>query len=177
MSGNPLKRRVLDALRSRAAVLGDEGDVLAYAVDYIASGGRISELARDLAQEIGSPVSRPLVSGILNDLAPDATQRLEAARREGAYALVDEAITIADGAEATTAGVQKAGLQTRVRQWTAEKWNAAELGQKAGAVNVSIGSLLLEALMQPPPPRPLSLGGQTVDAEMLSSEESDETED
>jgi hypothetical protein len=151
-----VKRSVAAALQARAsATLGDDASALEYACDYIAAGGTISALAEELGRDIGRRVSRPLVSGILHGLAPDAAERLDKARREGAHALVEQAVKIADEADETTAAVQKAGLQVRTRQWTAEKFSPADFGTKAVAsVNVSFAQLFLEALKAPLPQRP-----------------------
>ena len=155
MAGSPLKRQVLDALRTRAIEqLGENGDPLDLACDHIASGGSIAQLAREIGVAIGSSVSRPLLSGVLHNLAPDASERLDAARRQGAGALVEEAMQIADDAEPTTGAVQKARLQVGTRQWTAERWAPDMFGAKGTSVTLNIGHLMLDALRQPPPPRP-----------------------
>jgi hypothetical protein len=152
MAGQPLKRRVLEALQARAtSALGEEASALDYAVEWIASGKSVQALADSLAAELQTSVSRPLVSSILHSAASDATARLDAARREGAHALADEMTHIADTAEATAGGAAKARVQIGTRQWLAERFAPDRFGQKANAVqlNVSIGSLMLDALRQP----------------------------
>lgn len=178
MAGSPLKRRATEILRARAvAQLGEDADILDLACDWIASGRSISALAQDISREIGA-VSRPLLSSILNNAAPDASDRLNAARREGASALVEIATQIADDTEATTAAVMKARLQVGTRQWLAERMDAASYGQKGTTVNINVGALMLDALRQPPPiaeisaPTPVAaLGaGEDVDYETLTGD-------
>jgi hypothetical protein len=149
-----MRARVMRALAMRATrELGPGATVLDYACKFVAEGGRIGQLATLLAQDLGEPVSRPFVSGILNNLTDDAKSRLAEARRESAMALVEEAAQIADDAEPTTGAVQKARLQVGTRQWMAERFAPEEFGGKPGVV-VDMGQLFLEALRQPPPPRP-----------------------
>jgi len=145
MAGSPMKHATLAALRSRAsAELGADASVLDFACSYIANGGRISGLAKELG------VSRPFLSGILNNLSDDASERLEAARSESASALVDEAAQIADDAEPTPASVAKAGLQVKTRHWMAERFAPDKFGAKQPNIQiVNAGTLMLEALRQP----------------------------
>jgi hypothetical protein len=89
---------------------------------------------------------------------------------------VEEAAQLADDAEATPAGVQKAGLQVRTRQWMAERFDPQMFGEKNGQVNVNIGQLMLEALRQPPPVRALVAGDEPINAEVFVSEETDGTQ-
>ena len=151
MAGTPLKHRVLSALRVRAvAELGDDATVLDYACTYVANGGRIAELATAIGLDIGTPISRSFLSGILNNLSDDARARLEAARRESAAALAEEAAQIADSAEPFPASVAKANLQVNVRKWLAERYSPDQYGQKTATVNIlNAGTLMLDALRQP----------------------------
>jgi len=150
MAGTPLKHAVLAELRSRATQLSDEATPLDYACGYIANGGQIVELAQSIAVAIGTPVSRSFLSGVLHNLSDDASERLGAARRESASALVEEAAKIADDAEPFPASVAKAGLQIRTRHWMAERFSPNEFGQKPPSVNiVNAGTLMLDALRVP----------------------------
>jgi hypothetical protein len=82
MSGSPMRRRVLAALQSRATREGGEGaSITDFATKFFASGRHMQDLADLLALDLGHPVSRSFLSGILNN-APDAAARLDAARRE-----------------------------------------------------------------------------------------------
>ena len=155
MAGSSLKQRVKAALAARATARLEDPDAnaLDYACDWIASGGSIKALAVDLTIELGTSVSRPFLSGVLHSF-PDAEARLEAAKREGAGAMMDDAVHIADKAGPTPADVAKARLQVGVRQFMAEKFDPAVFGAKASAtVNLNIGQLMLAALQAPPPLR------------------------
>lgn len=163
MAGSPLKRRVIAALTARAEQRSSDDETLTlldYAVDWVSAGRTISDLAQDIAKEIGTPVSRPLLSGILN-ATPDASARLEAARRQGAHAIMDDAVKIADDAEPTPGAVAKARLQVGTREWLAERFAPDAFGVKqlGGQVNISVGKLMLAALQAPPPPRPELVAG------------------
>lgn len=84
--------------------------------------------------------------------------------------MVDKALDTADNA--TEDDVQVAALQVRTLQWTAERWNREELGQaKAGSVTVNLGVMMLEALRQPAPARPVISAVIVEDAEVLSIED------
>lgn len=141
----------MSALRARTtAELGEDASVIDYACTYVGSGGRIADLATAIGLEIGTSVSRSFLSGILNNLTEDARSRLEAARRESAPALVEEAAHIADTAEPFPASVAKATLQVRTRHWMAEKYSPEQFGTKPPSLTVvNAGALMLEALRQP----------------------------
>jgi hypothetical protein len=151
MAGSPVKQAVLSAIRARAvSELSDDASALDFACDFVSRGGRIADLAKQLGEAIGRPVSRPFVSGILHNLSEDASARLEAARSESAAALVEEAAQIADGAEPFPASVAKAGLQVKTRHWMAERFAPEKFGPKSPNINiVNTGTLMLDALRQP----------------------------
>jgi hypothetical protein len=87
----------------------------------------------------------------VHGLADDASERIDAARRESASALVEEAAQIADSAEPMPAAVAKAGLQVKTRQWLAERFDPERYGSRVPgvAVQVNVGELFLDALRQP----------------------------
>jgi hypothetical protein len=172
MPGRPKENRVLAALAQRAvAELGDEATPLEYVVDYISGGHTLADLAVSLADELKESVSRQLISGAAHRLAPDAKERIAAARSDGAFALAEHTLTLADEAESTAGGAAKARIQVSARQWLAGKWNR-EFGEHAGpSVTVNFGQMMLEALQRPAPPRPAALTSRVVeDAEVLSVE-------
>jgi hypothetical protein len=71
---------------------------------------------------------------------------LSRARAGGSYRLLDESLSIADGVQSKN-DVPAARLQVSARQFVIEKWNAAELGQKAGAsLTLNVTQLHLAAL-------------------------------
>ncbi len=171
MAGKPKEARLLAALEKRAVrELGDGATPLDFVCDYISGGKTFIDLAGELATELGESVSRQFISGTANALAPDAKARITVARQEGAMALAEDTLSIADDAEPTAGGAAKARVQIGSRQWLAERFNSAQFGGMKGQVNVSFGALMLEALRQPPPIRPvvenvpLLLTGTTEDA-------------
>lgn len=146
MAGTPKQTRLIAGLKARALrELGEEASELDYVVHFVSAGGMLSKLADDIAEELGESVSRPFLSNTVNGLADNATERIALARREGAVALVEESVTIADKAPETSAGVLKAKLQVGTRQWFAEKHNPEQFGAKV-QVQASIGELFLDAL-------------------------------
>jgi hypothetical protein len=150
MPGQPLRRRVTEALAARAVqAIGDDASVIDYGVEWIASARSVQALADSLAAELQTSVSRPLVSSILHTAAPDASERLDAARREGAYALVEEATQIADACEPTAGAAAAARLRTNIRTWQAGKFNSIFSEKSTATVNINVGALMLEALRQP----------------------------
>lgn len=82
MPGTPMKRRVLAALQARATrECGEGATIVDFACGFFAAGHDMSALAELLASDLGHNVSRSFVSYTLNNLEPDAKQRLESARR------------------------------------------------------------------------------------------------
>jgi hypothetical protein len=155
MPGKPKEARLLAALAKRAVLeLGEDATALDFVCHYLAGGKMFTDLAAQMAGELNEPISRQLVSGAANALGEDAKERIEAARREGALALAEDTVAIADDAEGTAGGAAKARLQIGSRQWLAERFNPAQFGSTKAQVSVNIGTLMLEALMQPPPPNP-----------------------
>jgi hypothetical protein len=74
------------------------------------------------------------------------------ARARGAHAMAERAIGVAEASTRDSAAAD--ALLIRALQWQAERWNAGELGAKAGGVtvNVSIAQLSLDAMMATLPP-------------------------
>jgi hypothetical protein len=152
--------------------MGEGATVLDYAEQWIASGKTILDLARDLATQMGEPISREIVSHYLNTFSEDAKQRIAAARIAGAHALAEEAKEIVDDAEVSREGISHAKLRADTRFWIAERWNRDELGGAKGAqINVSIGQLHLDALRtraaRPPVTATVPAPTAIVDAEVL----------
>ena len=82
MAATPKRRRIRAALSRRAEVeIGPDALGLDYVVGWVAKGGLISDLAKSLADELGESVSRQILSLVVHRLAPDATERVLAARR------------------------------------------------------------------------------------------------
>ena len=155
MPGKPKEARLLAALAKRAlSEIGEDATPLDFVCQYVAGGKTSSTSPLRWLLNYKSP-SRGSLSRVQQmRSAPTRKSGSRPLAREGAAALVEEAVQIADDAEPTTGAVQKARLHVGTRQWTAERWAPDLFGQKGALVNVSIGQLMLEALMQPPPPNP-----------------------
>ncbi len=82
------------------------------------------------------------------DEDPERAALASRARTRAAHSLVDEAIQIADEADADHPGeLQKAKLRTQVRHWTAERWARKEYGQQNKAeVTINLHAMHLDAL-------------------------------
>ena len=151
MPGRPMQTRVIATLAARAMrSLGDDATALDYTADYIANGKTIADLAADLAAEWGEPVSRQLVSQAVHAL-PDATTRIEAARKDSALAIAEGTITLTDDVEPTPGAAAKGRLQLSARQWLATALDPARFGTKGPTLQINVGALLLDALRQPMP--------------------------
>lgn len=135
-----LRRRTVERFADDAGATA-----LDYVADWIAAGNTLTALAKQLG------VSTTLVSAYLRrEYGADLTRdTLRAAREHGAHVLTDQSLDIADAATPETVNVAR--VQIATRQWTAERWNARELGAKTAnvAVQVNVGALMLEALRQP----------------------------
>jgi hypothetical protein len=151
MAGRKLRAAVIAELQARAAALGDDVSALDFVVEYLSSGNTIAQLARSLAPAV--IVSRPTVSEIIRRLEPDAGERVAAAQRESAAAMIDDTIDIADATEPTAGAVAAARVQITTRQWNAERFDPGKF-KGTPTVQVNVGNLMLDALRQPAPARP-----------------------
>lgn len=140
---------------------------LDYVCRRLAEGETLRAVARSL------DCSTQLIIDIMDDVAGAETRRaaFSRAREVGAHQLAEESIELADNATPEDAHV--AGLQVKTRQWVAERWNRRDFGNDRSAVqlNVSIGSLMLEALRQPAIVEPTAIGSAIAEpADVLSIE-------
>lgn len=141
MAGRPGRAALIKTI----AAAGGEEAVLA----KIEAGKTITAIAEELG------VSRPMLSEYLNR-SDDSVERLGRARETSAHALVEEALAIADSATHDDDRAKR--LQVSMRQWLAGKRNRAQYGETPlVAMQVNMGDLVLDALKQPPPPRPQHL--------------------
>ena len=111
-------------------------------ISRIANGATLLAITRELR------VSRYLMWRYIN-LTSERAERYAKARRDGAAALAEEAIEIADGADDMhPAGVQKAKLQVDSRKWLAGVHDREGYGEqpKAAGQQINIGVMHLHAL-------------------------------
>jgi hypothetical protein len=151
LAGKPKQKVLIRVLLARAVdELDDKATTLDYVVSWIESGRTMIELSKALTEDAGEEISDRYVSRYLHDTYGDEyAGRVGAARRIGAFAMVDQAIDIVD--EASTfdkTHLAKAVARANVRQWTAERFNRKELGapKGEGTTNITINSLHIDAL-------------------------------
>ena len=132
--------------------LGDEGNVLDFAVDWVESGKTVLQLAYAVSKNIGleidgvQEISRSMLERYLFGLSDDANARLKAAQRPGARGLTDQSIEIADSAESKD-DAATARVKVSARQWLAERWDRETFGTpKQAPVQINFGSIHLESL-------------------------------
>jgi hypothetical protein len=148
LAGAPKKQLVARELEQRTRVeFPDEPEAthLDYVEYWQSCGKTLNSLAEEmgLGQDNGEFITRCLRKVFGTE---EVSGRLERARARGAHFLIEQASTIAD--QATEEGLGVARLRVQNKQWTAEKWNAREFGGRQGGatVNISIGTLHLDAL-------------------------------
>src|SRR5262249_6308643 len=61
---------------------GEGATVVDYVSAFVADGGRMAELADLVAIDVGHPVSRSFLTWTVNNIEPNAKERLQAARQE-----------------------------------------------------------------------------------------------
>lgn len=119
---------------------------LDYAESWVASGRSILQLANEISAATKLDIFREALRRYLYELDPGkAQERLDRARAQCAYGLIESANTIADGAKEESIGVAR--LQVQTRQWTAERYNRDAFGTPKGPnISISIHGLHLDAL-------------------------------
>lgn len=81
MAARPKQRRLVATLTNRAQqTIGPTATPLDYVIHWITTREFLSELAKDLATEMGESVSRTFLSGVAQRLAPDARALIASAR-------------------------------------------------------------------------------------------------
>ena len=164
MAGQPIWK----AFCSRVDALGG----IEYIIGRIANGETLLGITRDLK------TSRYMVWRYIN-LTKERAARYAQARREGAAALAEEALEIADNADdSAPAGVQKAKLQVDSRKWLAGVHDREGYGDtpKAAGNTFNVGTMHLHALQQHggpeaqtslPAPRQLHAADNITDADII----------
>lgn len=83
------------------------------------------------------------------DEDPERAEAASRARTRAAHSLVDEAVQIADEADADHPGeLAKAKLRVQVRHWTAERWGRKDYGapNNKAEVTINLHAMHLDAL-------------------------------
>lgn len=154
---------------------------LDYAIDWIESGKTLRRLTDEMSDKTGHLFSLASVTRYLETLAPDAAQRIGAARRKGAHGLVDDAMEIVDATAkpgTTREEIASAKLRAEMRTWTAGHWGREDYGARpTTSVTLNVNALHIDALRRratlPEPSVPLALPSS--DAEDVTIEESAES--
>jgi hypothetical protein len=156
-----LTRRTLECFEVPADAVPDaitgrvsEWTILDYVVRWLESGKTVSGLAAEIGEVLHFDVWPGQIDGVLSDLfgEQESEQAKRSARARGAHSLAEDAILLVDAEQVDQVGVSRAGSRARVRQWTAERWNPAEMAQQKGAtVSISITGLHLASLQAAPP--------------------------
>jgi len=173
MPGSPKKRAMILELERRTLLeFPDEPEatILDYVVRWQSNGKTLSKLCLELE------VSWELLKDTLNRKwgRDEVNARLSRAREDAAHRLADETLDIADAA--TDDNVQAARLQVSTRQWVAERWNRELAPNKQAGIQINIGTLMLEALRQPPPPVPAIAAAIVEEAQLLSADNAETCE-
>lgn len=162
MAGRARTKALLDALQARTrdyfevtdAVSDDEPHtILDYVADWIESGNTIKELAADLTTTLDHEVTYARIMAVLRaEHGSESTDlALDASRARASHSLAETAMEIVDAPADSNVDVSRAASRARTRQWMAERYNPAKFGsQKGVSLNVSIGSLHLDALRAVP---------------------------
>lgn len=131
--------------------------------EWLATGQTI----RDFCRQEGKPSFGKVFQHIAKD--PELGARIARARAEGADAIAEEALAIADdksgdvkvgedGNEScNTEFVQRSKLRFEARMRLLAKWNSGRYGDKSHVEHsgkVSLEQLLAETAQQAPPPKP-----------------------
>lgn len=112
---------------------------LDYVEMWVASGQTLNRLAFVMAQETGDEaIVRAMLSKYLTAEFENAQTRLEAARREGAHAMAEDTMDIADEIALGPMDVGRQRNRIAARQWYAEKSNRAEFGQSRPGITVEL---------------------------------------
>lgn len=157
---------------------------LDYVCARIESGTTAKTLAKELSDPLGYELTYERLARYLRDtFGPErVANALDEARIRASHCYAEEALEIVDAPAYDSVTVQQARARANQRNWMAERYNPSRFGgQKGVSVNVSIGSLHLDALRSRPAEvtgMPASTGGmltshmtsipQAVDAEVLS---------
>lgn len=123
--------------------------VLDYVAARVAGGETLAELARRAGASLGWDVSRPsLHYALKREYGAELLTRIDAARAEGADALADRSLEVAQEPVLDSASAARQRNEIGALQWLAEGYNRQRYGSAKAAVNVNVavGALHLDAL-------------------------------
>lgn len=153
LAGRPKQRALAAELEKRAREeIGDGATALDYVVAWVASGKTQLKLVEEISQIAGMEIMHATMAKWLRDkFGEDATIRLEAARRDGAHVMVEDARGIIEDADnSSREKLQHAKMKADIRTWIAGKYNRDHYGDnKSTNISISVGGLHLAALRKP----------------------------
>lgn len=182
MPGTPRRRVISAELRRRAneyfgdtidPATGEQFTTLDYVCGVVASGGSMLRIAQEMTVDLGFTVHREQINKLLAHQFGEEKRdtELARARAQGANAMAEQALEIADEHADTSVEVARAGNRIRSRQWMAERTNRALFGNQSSVnLAISIDGLHLDALRLAPPSGEATHFLPTEDAEVLSIE-------
>lgn len=129
----------------------DQPTGLDYVCHRVEGGTTTKTLAKELEDALGFPFDYATMMRYLrSEYGTDETnQAIDQARTHSAHAHADDSIIIVDEEALTSQDVTRAANRSKARQWLASRYNPKYGQQTQTNVNVSIGSLHLEALRAP----------------------------
>lgn len=116
-------------------------------LERIASGETIAKVSTDLKRPDGQPISRRFLSMLLH-ADPERSKAVLEARKEGASALVDDALRVVDQAKLDRDGIAQARVQADVRLRVAAMLDRDQYGERKQDVHVqvNVANIHLDAL-------------------------------
>jgi hypothetical protein len=147
------------------ATASGEAEALEHVLHHIIEGKTVTDVARELG------CTRGLLYGWFKQ-RPERWDALVEARRLAAHVMMDDAHDKLEGADSVTISVIRE--QVKFKQWLAERYNRAELGdQKTLSIEHNLSAQHLKALDElmalPAPSAPLL----ALEAEIVSVDERD----
>ena len=145
MAGRPQRREMLKKIEVAAEAA--KMSMADFVYDYVASGKTLAQLA----DEVG--YSRSHISRHLNNI-PEVKEALEKARIEGADAVAEQTIKLADdiaarmdnGEDVKNERIAVLREQTSSRKWWAATANPGRYGKPDTSITINLGDLHLDAL-------------------------------
>jgi hypothetical protein len=136
-----------------------EPGALEYVCSWIRDGHTISDLVEQAILVTNLPLKGHHLRSLLDATygRDNVSTALYDAREDGATALAEESLHIADNVLPDKDHVAKARLRIDQRNWLAERYNRRQFGQRpdvAITAQINIANLHKSALNAPPPPNP-----------------------
>lgn len=121
--------------------------MLEWLEEYLENGGNFVKLAEKLTDTTHLEITRSILDRIAEGLAPDAKERIRAARAKGAHAIVEGQTERIDKLGLDKDEIARERLRMSNTQWVAGRANKAEFGDApAVGINMSFASLHLDTL-------------------------------